>query len=151
MAHPYETNIANYILHNFKDRGIEVYSQVKVGKSYIGKARKVDLLVVDEAGGKAFAIECKYQATPGTADEKVPYALLDMEALRMPGCIAYAGAGFSTGVLHLLESSELAARCEPKAEDLGGRRQTWELGQTLAMCFGWWDVLLAGRSPLEIQ
>ena len=42
-------------------------------------------------------------------DEKIPYALDDLKALSMAGCIAYAGKGFSKGVLHMLEASPYAA------------------------------------------
>jgi hypothetical protein len=42
-------------------------------------------------------------------DEKIPYALDDMKALRVPGCIAYAGTGFSEGIMPMLEASNVAA------------------------------------------
>jgi hypothetical protein len=70
---------------------------------------------------------------------------------------AYAGSGFSEGVLHLLQSSEHAAYCLPDAEspepiprrvgtsiDSG----TWQLDHILAITFGWWDVLLASKQPI---
>ena len=66
-----------------------------------------------ERDNKAFAIECKFQESVGTVDEKIPYALDDLRALPMAGSIAYAGKGFSEGVLHMLRASPHAAYCLP--------------------------------------
>jgi hypothetical protein len=77
----------------------------------------------------------------------------------MPAAIAYAGVGFSEGVLHLLQSSELAAYCLPDETRLApaARRQgdsidsgTWQLDHVIAVTFGWWDIVLAGRTPLVL-
>ena len=106
---------------------------------------------------RAIALECKYQDVSGTADEKIPYTLQDLAALRMPSALAYAGVGFSEGVLHLLQASELAAFCLPdetlkplprragESIDSG----TWQLDHVLAMAFEWWDVILAGKTPFD--
>ena len=74
-------------------------------------------------------------------DEKIPYALDDLEALPMAGCIAYAGKGFSDGVLHMLErrpAPRTACRSPIRAKSTA---ETRELDHLLAMHFGWWDVL----------
>jgi hypothetical protein len=77
----------------------------------------------------------------------------------MPAAVIYAGVGFSEGVLHLLQSSELAAYCLPNEASMvpTGRRQgdsidsgTWQLDHVLGVTFGWWDILLAGRTPLVL-
>ena len=65
------------------------------------------------ADNKAFAIECKFQDSEGTVDEKIPYALDDLQALPMAGCIAYAGTGFSEGVRYM--PSVAARRALPAA------------------------------------
>ena len=83
-------------------------------------------------------------------DEKIPYALDDLAALPMAGCIAYAGKGFSEGVLHML-------RAAPRAAHLpSGRRarplpsgDTRELDHLLAAHFGWWDVLIGKKKPVS--
>lgn len=143
----YADLVARYLLHAFGSRGIRIYREVPVGKSVIGKNRRVDLLIVHPETNAAMAVECKYQDSAGTVDEKIPYALDDMRALRMPGCIVYAGRGFSEGVLHLLQGSELAARCSPNPSDLGDGRETWELDHLLACHFRWWDVLVRDKEP----
>ena len=65
-----------------------------MGKTIIGKNRRIDIFCVAEDSQKAFAIECKFQDSQGTVDEKIPYAVDDLRALPMAGCIAYAGQGW---------------------------------------------------------
>ncbi len=144
-GHEYANLIADYLIQNFSDRGIVVYREVSIGKSIIGKNRRVDLFVLKD--NLAYAIECKFQDSSGTADEKMPYALENMRALNMGGCIVYAGIGFSVGVLHMLQASDIAAYCLPNPEDLDSTKETRELDHLLAMHFGWWDLLVAGRKP----
>ncbi len=150
-GHEYAKRIAEYILRRFGDRGIQVFREVHVGKSIIGKKRRVDILVLTPERPhevqRAMAIECKYQGSQGTVDEKIPYALQDMEAMAMPGVIAYAGEGFSPGVRHMLEAAELSAYCLPKAGQLKSNSATQELDHQLAMNLGWWDVLVEGKRP----
>lgn len=156
-GHEYRKRIGSYLVAAYWDRGIQVFEEVNVGTSIIGKQRRVDLLLLQPVERKALALECKYQDTTGTADEKIPYSLQDLAALRMPAVLTYAGAGFSEGVLHLLQASEIAAYCLPdetlkplprrtgESIDSG----TWQLDHALALAFGWWDILTAGRTPLE--
>ena len=81
-------------------------------------------------------------------DEKIPYALDDLQALPMAGCIAYAGAGFSAGVLHMLAASPHAAFCLPARGQIESTNETRELDHLLAVHFGWWDVLIGNRPPV---
>lgn len=150
----YSDWVANYIVHNFGDRGLDVYREVPIGKSIIGKNRRVDILVVDQANNKALCIECKYQTGTGTADEKIPYTLNDIRAMQMDGYICYGGNGFSKGVKHMLEASELAFHAEPLDEsqnNFNRTTNTQELDQILAMRFCWWDVFTSGRVPISLQ
>ena len=144
----YADLIASYLVRNFADRELVVYREVDIGKTIIGKNRRLDILAL--CRGSAYAIECKYQESQGTVEEKIPYTIADLEALQMSGCIAYAGGGFSPGVIHMLEASELAAYCLPGPLDLLPTRQTRELDHLLAMHFGWWDILVKGRQPFVL-
>jgi hypothetical protein len=65
----------------------------------------------------------------------------------MKGCIVYAGNGFSKGVLHMLEASEIAAYCHPDGANLDSCDRTKEFDHLLAMHFGWWDIAVAGKKP----
>lgn len=138
----YRDLIASYIHRNFQSAGLVVYTEINLGKTIIGKARKVDVFVVHDATQRALAIECKYQDTKGTTDEKIPYALQDLMALRVPACLSYAGNGWSTGVLHTLAASSLAAYCLPDPADVRRTEYTLELDHVLAATFLLWkDVL----------
>ena len=137
----YATLICRYIHANFGDRGISVYTQIVLGKSIIGKDRTVDVLIVEDATKLGFVLEAKYQSSQGTVDEKIPYTLEDLRAMRTPGCVVYAGEGFSAGILHMLRASDLAAYCLPP-ESCARTDQTWELDHVLAQRFGWWDIIV---------
>ena len=144
----YANLVAVYLARRFGARGLRVYREVRVGKSIIGKNRCIDVFCVSEPGNQAFAIECKFQDSPGTVDEKIPYALDDLDALPMAGCIAYAGRGFSEGVLHMLGAAPRAAYCLPSDGQTDSSADTRELDHMLATHFGWWDVLTAGKKPI---
>jgi len=77
----YADLIAAYLVKNFSARGISVYREVSLGKTIIGKNRHVDIFVLHTDSDKALAIECKYQDSAGTVDEKIPYAIQDMNAM----------------------------------------------------------------------
>jgi hypothetical protein len=144
----YANLIACYVSRRFGARGLKVYREINVGKTIIGKNRRIDVFVVCEPTNQAFAIECKFQDSEGTVDEKIPYALDDLRALPMAGCIVYAGTGFSEGVRYMLEASPHAAYCMPLPEQADPTTDTRELDHLLATYFGWWDVLVGNRKPV---
>ncbi len=144
----YASLVASYLSNRFASRRLRVYREINVGKTIIGKNRRIDIFCVSEESQKAFAIECKFQDSQGTVDEKIPYALDDLRALPMAGCIAYAGEGFSEGVLHMLAASRLAARCLPAVGQAAATADTSELDHLLAVHFGWWDVLIGTKHPV---
>jgi hypothetical protein len=141
-GHQYRDLIAAYIHASYAAHGLVVYVEIALGKTVIGKDRFIDVFVVRPDDRKAVAIECKYQDSLGTVDEKIPYALADLEALWVPGVLAYAGKGWSRGVMHTLEGSRLAAYCLPDRDSLARTKATRELDHVLAAIFGLWDVVL---------
>ena len=147
----YANLIASYVVHNFGHRGITVYREVYLGKTIIGKNRRLDILILEEHSRVAMGLECKYQESAGTADEKIPYALADMEHLEMPVCLVYAGRGWSGGILHMMRASPLAAYCEPAADTLAPSEQTRELDAALARTFKWWDLVVRGKTPFTLS
>jgi hypothetical protein len=144
----YANLIAGYVARRFGNRNVKVYREIRVGKSIIGKNRCIDVFCVCDVTNKAFAIECKFQGSEGTVDEKIPYSLDDLDAMPMAGCIAYAGKGFSEGVLHMLRASTHAAYCLPAADQVHSTADTKELDHLLAMHFGWWDVFVGKKRPV---
>src|SRR4030095_13651322 len=147
----YADLVGCYVSRRFEDRGLKVYREIYAGKSIIGKNRRVDVFCVSERTNQACAIECKFQDVEGTVDEKIPYALDDLKAFPMVGCIAYAGRGFSAGVQHMLEAAPHAANCLPMLDQSKHTAETRELDHLMAMHFGWWDVLVGSKRPVFDQ
>lgn len=141
-GHDYRDLIASYVQANFAVQGLVVYTEVSLGKTIIGKNRKLDILILRRSDQRSLALECKYQKTSGTADEKIPYALQDLASMWIPGCLVYAGQGWSQGVLHTLEGSRLAVFCEPREPELARSPLTIELDHVLAAVFGLWDFVI---------
>ena len=148
-GHQYRDLIASYLHENYAPHGLVVYVEIALGKTVIGKDRCIDVFVVRPEDRKAIAIECKYQDSLGTVDEKIPYALQDLEALWVPGCLVYAGKGWSKGVLHSLEASRRAAYCMPDATTLNRSKLTRELDHILAATFGFWDLVLPASRRIK--
>jgi len=82
--------------------GLDYRRRMLVGKTVYGRDREVDVLFRDARNGNRLAVEAKYQRVPGTADEKLPYAVLNLQTLPLPGVIVYGGGGFHQGALHWL-------------------------------------------------
>lgn len=141
----YRDLIAAYIDANYGQHGIDVYTEVSVGKTIIGKNRQLDVFAVRRSDQRALAIECKFQRVSGTTDEKIPYALQDAEAMWVPCCVAYAGDGWSKGVLHTLEGSRLAVYCLPDSTTLKRSRSTLELDHVIGAVFGLWGIVIDQR------
>lgn len=146
----YADLIAAYMKSAYGARGLQIYREVSLGKSVIGKNRRIDILAIDERTSKAIGVECKYQATTGTVDEKIPYTLQDLAALHIPAFVVYAGIGFSPGVLHLLEASPLGAYCLPELS-LESGPGTIELDHLVATSFGFWDAVVRNKSTFDLE
>ena len=138
----YRDLIAGYIHRCYAPFGIVVYTEISLGKTIIGKDRKIDVFCVRSTDQKAIALECKYQDSAGTVDEKIPYALEDLEALWVPGLLIYAGEGWSRGILHTLEASKRAAYCMPEVGAAMHAASTRQLDHVLAATFGLWELVL---------
>ncbi len=138
----YRDLIAGYLDASYGALGLAVYTEVSLGKTIIGKDRKIDVFIVRSSDQRAIALECKFQGEQGTTDEKIPYALDDLAALWIPGCLVYAGNGWSTGVLHTLEASRVAAYCLPDASTLARSKHTRDLDHIIAATFGLWESVI---------
>jgi hypothetical protein len=100
--------------------GLAVRAQVRVGRRLWGAERKIDFVVTDTATRRALGIECKYQRTRGTAEEKLPAIIADIGAWPIPGIIVFSGEGFSTNLRQFLYSTG-------KAVDLTDTREWLQL------------------------
>jgi len=63
---------------------------------------------------KGLRIECKRQDTQGSADEKLPYTVLNINRAKMPSIIAWVGTGWKNGAM------ERTAAQVPKSKFLVG-------------------------------
>ncbi len=82
-----------------------VNREVELGRRLWGSRRKIDLILTDPESGQRLGIECKYQRTPGSAQEKIPAAIADIESWPIDGIVAYDGPGFSANMRAYLDST----------------------------------------------
>ena len=85
--------------------GLEVERQVRVGRRIWGAERRIDLIAKDRSTRTSLGIECKFQGTPGTAEEKIPATIQDIEAWPIRGIVVFSGDGFSERLKSFLIST----------------------------------------------
>jgi len=54
---------------------------------------------------RTLGVECKFQNIQGTAEEKVPSTIQDIQAWPIPGIVVFMGAGFSSNMKAFLIST----------------------------------------------
>ena len=90
---------------------LEVARQVEVGKRIWGPKRKIDLVVWKDPD-RRLGIECKFQKDKGTAEEKIPTLIQDIDAWPIDGIVVFDGKGFSANMRAFLLSSGKAVELE---------------------------------------
>ena len=85
--------------------GLQVRRRVKVGRRLWGAVREIDVVVTDTQLRRSIGLECKYQGVAGSAEEKIPATIRDIEAWPIPGLVVYEGVGFSTNMRSYLLST----------------------------------------------
>ena len=75
--------------------GLEVKTQVKLGRRVWGRERHIDVVLRRPEIGLRLGIECKYQGVAGTAEEKITATIEDIEAWPFRGLVVMHGNGFS--------------------------------------------------------
>jgi hypothetical protein len=88
-----------------KSLGLGVRSQVKVGRRLWGAVRRIDVVFTDSTSRKSLGVECKYQKSPGTVEEKLPGLIADMASWPISGLLVFAGPGFSSNLRQYLYST----------------------------------------------
>jgi len=84
--------------------GLETKSQLRVGRRIWGAERKIDLILRDQTG-RRLGVECKYQGSTGTAEEKIPAVIKDIAAWPIDGLVVFHGDGFSANMKAFLLST----------------------------------------------
>jgi hypothetical protein len=85
--------------------GLKARTEVTAARRLWGAERHIDVVVTHERTGKNLGIECKFQATAGTAEEKIPATIKDIESWPMPGIVVIHGKGFSANMRGYLMST----------------------------------------------
>lgn len=96
--------------------GLQARKEVRVGRRLWGAERRIDIVITDPDTRKTLGIECKFQRTSGTAEEKLPATLKDIEAWPIPGILVFAGPGFSENMRAFLYSTGKAVAFEDLEE-----------------------------------
>jgi hypothetical protein len=78
---------------------------VRVARRIWGAIRKIDVVLIHPQTRKTLGVECKYQGVLGTAEEKIPSTIKDIDAWPIPGLVVFAGAGFTENMKSYLIST----------------------------------------------
>ncbi len=75
--------------------GLSAESEVRAARRIWGAKRRIDVVLRHPDSRQMLGIECKYQSTRGSAEEKIPSTIKDIEFWPIPGIVVIAGDGFS--------------------------------------------------------
>ena len=77
--------------------------EVEVGRDIYGKERRVDFLIYHpRRWPDCLCIQCKWQASRGSVDEKFPFEVLSIEQNQYPTIIVLDGGGYHEGAAQWL-------------------------------------------------
>ena len=85
--------------------GLESRQQVRVARRIWGAIRHIDVVITHPQTRKTLGIECKFQGVTGTAEEKIPSVIRDIDAWPIPGLVVFAGDGFTANMKLFLIST----------------------------------------------
>lgn len=88
--------------------GLEVETEVSVGRRIWGAKRKIDVVMKHPDTRLSLGVECKFQETRGSAEEKIGTTLQDIKFWPIRGLVVYSGAGFSKNMQAYLVSTGMA-------------------------------------------
>ena len=118
--------------------GLQTRTQVRVARRLWGAERRIDLVLRHPDSERSLGIECKFQGTGGSAEEKIPATIQDIGAWPISGIVVFDGAGFSANMRAYLHSTGKAVAYE----DLNG----W-----LTLFFGLPDRAAVSSPTLPIE
>ena len=95
-----------------RDLALEAIEQVRVARRIWGAERHIDVVLIHPHSRKTLGLECKYQNVRGTAEEKIPATIKDIEAWPIPGLVVFAGEGFTENMRQFLISTGKAVEFE---------------------------------------
>ena len=90
--------------------GLEVQTEVEVSRRLWGARRRIDVVLRHQETRETLGIECKYQRTQGTAEQKIAATIDDIKAWPVRGIIIFSGEGFSQHMTAYLLSTGVAVQ-----------------------------------------
>jgi hypothetical protein len=92
--------------------GLAATAQFKCGRRIWGAERFIDVVLTDPRTRQRVGLECKYQGSQGSAEEKVPAIVQDIAAWPISGLVVFSGTGFSANMRSFLLASGRAVELE---------------------------------------
>ena len=99
------TDLKNRVVALAATLGLDVRTEVRVARRIWGAERCIDVVLTRRDTGKVLGIECKYQGARGSAEEKIPATIQDIDAWPIDGLVVFAGDGFSDNIRAFLYST----------------------------------------------
>lgn len=75
--------------------GLQADIEVVAARRLWGAKRYIDVVLTHKETGKKLGIECKYQGVGGSAEEKIPSTINDINHWPILGIVVIDGKGFS--------------------------------------------------------
>jgi hypothetical protein len=88
-----------------KTLGLETKEQFHVARRIWGANRKIDVILIEAKSRKTLGVECKFQGGGGSAEEKIPATIQDIEAWPIPGLVVFSGEGLTENMKSFLIST----------------------------------------------
>jgi len=85
--------------------GLTAREQYQCGRRIWGAVRMIDVVLTDPASRRRLGVECKFQGTQGSAEEKIPAIIQDIAAWPIAGLVVFSGPGFSANIKSFLIAS----------------------------------------------
>lgn len=95
-----------------KELGLETKEQFHVARRIWGANRKIDVILIESKSRKTLGVECKYQGGGGSAEEKIPATIQDIEAWPIPGLVVFSGDGITDNMKSFLISTGKAVELD---------------------------------------
>jgi hypothetical protein len=93
------------VLELAAELGLDARTQVRVARRIWGAIRRIDVVLTHRETRRTLGLECKFQGSQGTAEEKIPSTIQDIAAWPIPGLVVFAGEGFSPNMTAFLIST----------------------------------------------
>ena len=104
--------LKNAVMDVGRGLALKADSEVKVGRRIWGAHRYIDVVLTDTQSRRKLGLECKFQGTGGSAEEKIPATLEDIKAWPIRGLVVFGGPGFSENMRAYLVSTGRAVEFE---------------------------------------